>query len=184
MSASSGRRACGMSRPLPACRSLADHPLEPRVLAGDGSYGVGQVLTQTCRASSETWPAGWLREVEADEGVVLIHQAGRRLWVPEVGSERRHLVVEDIGEPLQEDEGDIVPRRCPYSQSGTPRSQCEVADPSRARHLVTAKADVLRSEVTSAVIAWTVSTALRPKRTQRQPRLPWVADHYPSANPD
>jgi hypothetical protein len=84
-----------MSRPLPAPRPPADHPLEPRVLTGDGSYGVGQVLTQTCRGSSETWPAGRLREVEADEGVVLIRQAGRRLWVPEVGSERRHLVVED-----------------------------------------------------------------------------------------
>ena len=47
---------------------------------------------------------GLLGEVEPDELVVLLDELGRRLLVAELVGELRDLVVEDVGEPLQEDE--------------------------------------------------------------------------------
>ena len=74
--------------PLPGSRGVevghVDHAREPRVLAGDGPDRVGQMLAQAGCLLDDGRPAGLLRDVEADELVILLDQLGRRLHVPEL----------------------------------------------------------------------------------------------------
>jgi len=46
----------------------------------------------------------FLRHVEPDELVILLDQLGRFLHIPELMGQVRHLVVEDIRQPLEEDQ--------------------------------------------------------------------------------
>ena len=86
-----------------------DDAREARILTGDGPNRIGQELTKSGGRGRDPGPAGVLWNVEPDQLMVLLDQLRCCVPIPELLSEVCALVVEDIGEPLQEDQGkDVV----------------------------------------------------------------------------
>ena len=71
--------------------------VQPRALAGDGADGVGQQLAECGGLLLQIRPARAGRNIEADEFVVLVNEAG-------AGAEALEVVLVNVGEALEEDE--------------------------------------------------------------------------------
>ena len=77
-----------------------NHPGELGVFAGDRPHRVGEALAQAGAAPPQRLPARLRREVEAQDAVVALGQVGRA----QLGGEPTQLVVEPVGQPLEEDQ--------------------------------------------------------------------------------
>src|SRR5262249_32756092 len=81
---------------------------EGRVLLGHGADGVGQVLADLGGLLADVGPPGVGRDVEAGELVVLLDELRGRARVAEVLGEVGQLIVENVGQALEEDEWEDV----------------------------------------------------------------------------
>ena len=85
-----------------------DDALEGRVLSGGGSDGVGQGLAQAGGDGGDGAPAGRLGQVGADGLAVPVSDLQGDVPAAEVVGQPVDLVIEHVGEPLQEDEREDV----------------------------------------------------------------------------
>jgi len=77
-----------------------DGPLELGVLAGHGAHRVRQVLPEARRLRADLRPTGFLREVEANELVVLLDELLGVVAPAELVGQLFQLVLEDVREAL------------------------------------------------------------------------------------
>ena len=76
-----------------------------RILTGDRTNGVGEELPQAGGCRGDLRPARLFGNVEAHQFVILLDQFRSGSHITEVVGEMGKLVIEDIGEPLEEDQG-------------------------------------------------------------------------------
>ena len=97
---------------LPRLRGVeihrVNHPRQFGVLARDGAHRVGERLAQPGGQFGQVAPAGGRRQVEAHQVVVVLDQPLGGRAAAELVAQAGDLVVEDVGQALEEDEGQDV----------------------------------------------------------------------------
>jgi hypothetical protein len=90
----------------PSCVETGDidHTRLPGIFPRHGPYRVGEALAQVGCDRCNGRPVGLLGDVQADKLVILFEKHRRHPATPELAGEVLDLIVEYVGELLQEDE--------------------------------------------------------------------------------
>jgi len=89
---------------------IVEHAVQlGRVLAAHRAHGIGEGLTQAGGDALHTGPAGALRDIKAHQATIPLGQRLGQLATAELTLQAGELIRKDVGEALDEDEGqDIV----------------------------------------------------------------------------